>query len=646
MASPETQYARAGDVNVAYQVVGDGPVDLVLTWGLATNVELIWEEPSYAAFVRRLGEFARVLLFDRRGCGVSDREGSTVTPTLEERADDVLAVLDAAGSERASIFGVSEGGALAAVLAATYPERIASIVIYSTMARFLRDDEHPWGLWGQDELLDNFARMRDTWGTEEGAAFRIPLWAPSMVGDERFARWFARNMRQSVSRSAIGPLMISSVNVYDLVEVYPTVHVPTLVVHRRDDVLIPISHGRRIAEQIPRARFCELPGRDHLPYCGDVEPLLTEIEDFLVGSRGRTLGDRRLLTLAFTEVVDTTASMAAMSDQARRELLASHDQAVRDHLARFGGTEVKQLGEGFLATFDGPARAIHCVLGIVAAVERIGLPIRAGVHTGECEIVDGDVRGVAVHIGARLVELAEPGQILVSSAVRDLVAGSGIRFGDGTEVELEGLAGRREVFPVLSHGASPDVVRRYAIEHANVLRRDGEYWTVAFDGLVVTVRDSKGLRDIARLMTAPQRELHVLDLASEAGATLEQGDTGPILDDTAKAQYKRRLEEIESELDDADLAGDDERVARARAERDALVDELSAAFGLGGRPRRTPEHVERARKTVTRRIKDALGRVEKVHPLLGRHLRASVRTGVFCSYAPERDVVWTVEPRS
>jgi pimeloyl-ACP methyl ester carboxylesterase len=646
VAGPETQFARAGDVNVAYQVVGDGPVDLVLTWGLATNVELIWEEPTYAAFVRRLGEFARVFVYDRRGCGVSDREGTTVTPTLEERAEDVLAVLDDAGSERASIFGVSEGGALAAMLAATYPERIASIVIYSTMARFLRDEEHPWGLWEQGELLDSFARMRDTWGTEEGAAFRIPRWAPSMVGDERFARWFTRNMRQSVSRAAIGPLMFSTVNVYDLVEVYPTVHVPTLVVHRRDDVLIPISHGRRIAEQIPGARFVELPGRDHLPYCGDVEPLLTEIEDFLVGSRATSLGDRRLLTLAFTDVIDTATETVEISDPVRRELLASHDQAVRDHLARFGGTEVKQRGEGFLATFDGPARAIRCVLDITAAAERIGLPIRAGVHTGECEVIDGDVHGIAVHIGARLVELAAPGQILVSSAVRDLVAGSGIRFGDGTPVELEGLAGHREVFPVLSHGAAPDVVRRYAIEHANVLRCDGDYWTAAFEGLVVTVRDSKGLRDLARLLSTPNRELHVLDLAAEAGATLEQGDTGPILDDTAKTQYRRRLDDIETELADAELAGDDERAARAGLERDALVDELSAAYGLGGRPRRPPEHVERARKTVTRRIRDAISRIETIHPLLGRHLDASVRTGVFCSYAPERDVVWTIDPSS
>lgn len=524
------------------------------TWGLATNVELIWEEPSYAAFVRRLAEFARVILYDRRGCGVSDREGTTVTPTLEERVEDILAVMDAAGSQRASIFGVSEGGALAAVLAATHPHRVTSIVVYSTMARFRRDADHPLGL------------------------------------------------------------------------------------------LIPISHGRRIAEQIPGARFVELPGRDHLPYSGDVEPLLTEIEDFLVGSRGGTLGDRRLLTLVFTEAADTAPSVAVMSDRARRELVATHDQVVRDHLARFGGTEVKQLGEGFLGAFDGPARAIRCVLGIVAAAERIGLRTRVGVHTGECEIVDGDVRGVAVHIGARLVELAQPGQILVSGTVRDLVAGSGIRFGEGTEVELDGLAGWREVFPVLSHGAAPDVVRRYAIEHANVLRQDGEYWTVAFGGLVVTVRDSKGLRDMARLMASPGRELHVLDLASEMGATLEQGDAGPILDDAAKAQYKRRLEEIESELDDAEVAGDDERAARACAERDALVDELSAAFGLGGRPRRTPEHVERARKTVTRRIKDAIGRIEKVHPILGRHLRASVSTGVFCSYAPERSIVWTIYP--
>jgi hypothetical protein len=296
-------------------------------------------------------------------------------------------------------------------------------------------------------------------------------------------------------------------------------------------------------------------------------------------------------------------------------------------------------------------------MSIRDAAARGGLAVRAGLHTGECEVVGSDVRGLAVHLATRIAEAAGPGQILVSSTVCDLVPGSGILFGDGQALDIEGEAGPRGVFPVLGHGATPDTVRRLAIDQANVLRRDGEYWTVAYGGLVVTLRDSKGLRDLARLLAAPGREFHVLDLARpaaartapsirealDAGMGIESGSTEPVIDDAARAAYQRRIAELRQDIEDAEIANDGEVVSMARQELDVLVEELASAYGLGGRPRRTPDHVERARKAVTRRIRDAVARIDRAHPTLGRHLHASVQTGVYCSYAPERDLVWTVD---
>jgi hypothetical protein len=270
------------------------------------------------------------------------------------------------------------------------------------------------------------------------------------------------------------------------------------------------------------------------------------------------------------------------------------------------------------------------------------------VHTGECDLIDREVTGLALHVATRIAELAEPGMILTSSTVRDLVAGAGIRFGESHEVDLAGMAGPRSVFEVLRRGIAPDTVRRYAIDHANVLRLDGEYWTVVHDGHIVTLRDSKGLRDIARLVAEPHREHHVLDLASpadrEGRTVLAARGTEPIIDDTARARYKRRIDELQADIDDARSRGDGETESRLREELEALVDELSSAYGLGGHVRRAPDNVERARKAVTRRVRDAVLRVERAHPTLGRHLRASVRTGVFCSYAPEHELTWLVEP--
>jgi class 3 adenylate cyclase len=450
--------------------------------------------------------------------------------------------------------------------------------------------------------------------------------------------------------------LLSAFYAYDLVDVFPAVRVPTLVLHRRDDGLVPVRHGRHIASQIPDALFVELEGTDHLPFVGDAEAVLAEMQDFLVGSRTPIPRQRRLLTLVFTDVADPTHRAVDLGDAVWREVLAAHNRDVRTHLTRFGGEEIKHLGGGILAVFDGPARAIRCALGIMDAAEPKGLSLRVGVHTGECEMVDADVRGIAVHAGARILERAAPGQILVSSTVRDLVAGSGIRFGDGRDVELAGMPGTARVFPVLRHGASPEAVRRSAVEQTNLFRRDGEYWTVGHRGLVVTLRDTKGLRDLGRLLAEPGREFHVIDLmadrtgarsippsqAAEAGLATE-GWGEPVIDQAARAHYKRRITELEQELDEAEERGDAEANAAAREELDALIKELTAAYGLAGRPRRSPDPVERARKAVRRRLRDAMNRIARAHPRLGQHLAASIRTGVFCAYEPERDTVWSVD---
>jgi len=654
MGQPETRYARAGEVNIAYQVVGDGPVDLVWAHGLASNIEVFWEEPSLAAFLRRLSEFTRLILFDRRGCGLSDRHGTTATPTLEERMDDVLAVLDAVGSQQASIFGISEGGSLAALFGATHPERTARIILYGTLTHYDADAQYQAGVG--DGTIAGFAdTVSRGWGMRSDWA--VQLWAPSMAGDEPFTQWLAKHARQSVSRGAILPLL-SAFYAYDLASVFPTVRVPTLVLHRRDDALIPVSHGRQIASQIPDARFVELEGADHLPFIGDAEAVLAEVQDFLVGSRAPIPRQRRLLTLVFTDTAASTRRAVELGDDVWREVLAAHDQDVRTHLTRFGGEEVKQLGGGVLAVFDGPARAIRCALGIVEASEPKGLSVRVGVHTGECEMVEADVRGIAVHIGDRIVELAAPGQILVSSTVRDLVAGSGIRFGEGRDVELAGMPGTSRVFPVLRHGTSPEAVRRSAVEQTNLFRRDGEYWTVGYRGLVVTLRDSKGLRDLGRLLAEPGREFHVLDLmadgtgarstlpsqAAEAGLAI-QGWGEPVIDQAARVHYQRRITELEQEIEEAQEQGGGEASAAAREELDALITQLTAAYGLAGRPRRAPDPIERARKAVSRRLRHAMSRIARAHPRLGRHLAASIRTGMFCSYEPERAMVWSVHAK-
>ncbi len=631
----EVRYAKAGDVNIAYQVLGDGPNDLLYIQGVYSNMEVAWEEPGFARFLNRLASFSRLILFDRRGCGSSDRGWALNGPTLEERMEDVRAVLDAVGSERADLFGCSEGGSLAALFAASHPDRVRSMVLYATAVRYIADDDHPWGLV-RAEVREAFHELvAQYWGDREATRAGVAMGAPSKIGDEAYLDWFAKFERHSLSRSAARAAW-ESASAYDLVDVFPAVRVPTLIVHRVDDTFIPVAHARRLAEMMPHAQLVEVPGVDHYQWVGDTD-LWDVVQEYLTGEPFH-VRDRRLLSLLFSDIDQSTARAVELGDRRWRELLAAHDLQVRDAIDRFGGREIKQLGDGFFVAFEGPARAVECALAIRDAAASLGITVRAGVHAGECEVVGDDLVGVAVHTAARLLDHAEPGQILVSATVCDLVAGSGLCFGDAATVELEGLHGTRQVYPVLGGAGSPSRVRRAAAEAETVFRRDGEYWLIGYAGQAVMLRDTKGLRDLHQLLSRPGREIHVLDLATASRAAAQVG-LGSV-DDRARAEYRQRLSELEEELDEADRLGDLARLQRARVEHDAVLEHLQAAYGLGGRSRETGSDAERARKAVTGRVHDAIGRIELQHPRLGRHLRFSIRTGRYCSYQPEQPVHW------
>jgi len=434
-SSPETRYAKSGDLHVAYQVVGDGPFDLLHIPGFVSNVEAMWDEPLLARFLRRLASFSRLILFDKRGTGLSDRVPVYRLPTLEERMDDLRAVLDAAGSEQAALLSHSEGGNLAVLYAATYPERTRALVTTGMFATRIWSPDYPWAPKPEERERTIEALERD-WGTPEPL---VDL-APSRAHDRAFMERFAAYSRRSASPGAAAALLRMNTQI-DIRAVLPTITVPTLVIHHTDDRDANVEEGRWIAAQIPGARFLELPGEDHLPWAGDQDRLLDEVEEFLTGTRPVHEPDRVLATVLFTDIVGSTERAAELGDRRWRELLEAHEAAVRGELARYGGHEVDSAGDGFLATFDGPARAIRAAHAIQESVRRLGLELRAGLHTGECELANGRVRGIAVHTGARVAALAGPGEVLVSSTVRDLVAGSGIAFEERGEHELKGVPG-------------------------------------------------------------------------------------------------------------------------------------------------------------------------------------------------------------
>lgn len=424
MDVPETRYAKSGDVRIAYQVTGSGSLDLVYVPGFVSNLDVWWEDPIWAQFFGRLATFSRLILFDKRGTGLSDRTAPIAN--LEDRMDDVRAVMDAARCERAALFGVSEGGPMSLLFAATYPERARALILYGCYAR------HPT-LTGE-ALKQNIELIDRAWGTGE---FFAKTFVPAKASDEALRRVLARRERQSASPSAaIAILQINSE--IDTRHILPTIRVPTLVLHRVGDSRVTVDAGRYLAAQIPRAKYVELPGVNHIPL--DItDRIADEIEEFLTGSRAEVEGDRVLATVMFTDIADSTRRAADLGDRSWRAFLVRHDDVVRQQLARFRGREIKTLGDGFLATFDGPARAVRCASAIIEQVGSLGIDVRSGLHTGEIEIQQGDVVGIAVNIAARIAELAGSREVLVSSTVRDLVAGSSLRFHDRGSHRLRGL---------------------------------------------------------------------------------------------------------------------------------------------------------------------------------------------------------------
>ncbi len=636
MDTPETHYTRAGDAEIAYQTFGTGPVDLVWAFGLMTHLEVKWEQPSLADMLGQLSGFSRLILFDRRGCGLSDRGDRHLSPTLDERVQDVLAVLDAVGSPRASLFGVSEGCALAALFATLHPRRTEKLILYGGISRLLRDTAHPWGIFDAEQYEAAFGPVFHHWGTEQGAVAQVRLIAPSAVGDADYISWFARQQRLSLSRDAVVQFMETATR-YDISELLPAVKVPTLVLHRSGDSVVPTSSARRIASSIPDARLVELPGVGHLPYIGDAASVVEAMRDFLDVPVPHVLVDHRVVTLLATDAHGQQA--AAM---------------VRRYARRWRGTEATTMTGEVVVRFDSATHAVRCALDLVDAAREAEMVLRAAVHTGECEIGGQAVGGSASHVPGALLQHVEPGHVAATATVRDVVPGSGMTFIDERRVLLTGQT--EEIFVTTVALEPPaDAPTAATGEPEHIFRQDGEYWTLAFEDQVVAVRDSKGMHDLGVLLSDPGRERHVLDLwagphhagrAHEAGRpqeggvmTTPSGTAQPVIDDEARSRYRRRLVQLDESIGEARLSGGSPE--RLVEERDWLVHELTAAYGIGGRSRTINDPAERARKAIYRRVTDALRRIEKSHPALGRHLRHSVHTGFYCSYAPERELRWT-----
>ena len=439
---PQTRYAKSGDVSIAYQIVGDGPLDLVVVPGWISNVDFAWEDPLYNEWMRRLAAFSRVIVFDKRGTGISDRDVGA--STLEERMDDLRAVLAAAGSDRAAVVGFSEGGALSILFAATYPERVRALVLYATFARVNEAPDYPEGV----ETRKAIDAVRHAIETAWGQGTTLELMFPAAKDNPHAREFMGRYERMCVSPRA-GAEHLGWLADIDVRPVARTLQVPTLVLHRTGDRLIPVQAGRALAREIPAARYVELPGDTHPPWIGDTAALVAEIQDFLTGSRPDSVEVERVLaTVLFTDIVGSTERAVALGDRAWRDLLDRHHAVVRQQIERHRGREIGNTGDGFLATFDGPARAIRCARSIRDEVRSLGLEIRAGLHTGECERVDETFAGIAVHTGARVMAEAGPGEILVSSTVKDLVAGSGLEFRDRGTHALKGIPGKWRLLAV------------------------------------------------------------------------------------------------------------------------------------------------------------------------------------------------------
>jgi class 3 adenylate cyclase/alpha-beta hydrolase superfamily lysophospholipase len=439
---PQTRYAANGEIQIAYQVVerGSPSVDLVYVPNRLNQIEHLWADPGVTRYLERLASFARLIIYDRRGTGLSDR--MVFPPTLEDEMGDILAVMDAAGSERAALIVMTEGGPTAAFFAATYPDRVSALILYAAMVAHTRHEDIDWA-WTEEERLAMFRDVTATWGE----ATRVDEIAPSMAGDPRFRAWYG-----GFQRLAHGPgdalRMLQHSSRIDVREVLPTIRVPTLVIRRRDEDVIDPRHAHYLAEHIPGAKLVEVPGRDLIPSIGDDGELVDEIEEFLTGARAAHEPDRVLATVLFSDIVDSTRRAAEVGDRRWRETLETLQGVVLNELSRFRGRAIKALGDGFLATFDGPARGIRCAAALRDAAHPLGLEIRSGLHTGEVEVMGDDVGGLAVHICARVCSSAQPGEVLVSGTVRDLVVGSGIEFADRGEHQLKGVPGEWRLFAV------------------------------------------------------------------------------------------------------------------------------------------------------------------------------------------------------
>jgi class 3 adenylate cyclase len=442
-APPETRYAELDGLNVAYQVVGEGERDILYIADVRAPVDLVWDDPLAAHGLRRLARLGRLITCDLRGMGASDSVDFGSVPVIQGWMDDIGAVLDAAGSERATIFAAEPEEGLSAMLyAASHPERVDGLVLVNPYARFLRSPEQPWAL--PADRLDAYV---EAYVTQAGRGPIAEFIAQSRAGDAAFRRWFARGERLGVRPRSVEPMLRGFLS-SDITHVLPTIPVPTLVLHRRDCRHVRVEHGRLIAERIPGARLVELEGEDTIWYAADLDVLLDEVEHFLGGESGHMHGDRVLATVLFTDIVDSTARAAQVGDAAWTELLDAHDEIVRGHVTGFGGHWIKSLGDGALATFDGPARAIRCALGLREALAARGIDTRAGLHTGEVERRDHDIGGLAVHIAARIAALAQPEEVLVSGAVPPLVVGDRLRFRDAGTHQLKGVPDPWPVFCV------------------------------------------------------------------------------------------------------------------------------------------------------------------------------------------------------
>ena len=443
----ETRFARSGELHIAYQVLGDGPLDLVYSPGWVSHVELAFEDPLQGRFLRRLASFARLICFDKRGTGLSDRVPNDQLPTLEDRMDDLRVVMDAVGSERAAIFGVSEGGNLAALFSATLPERTVALATFGIFAKRVWSPDYPWAPTPEER-----ERTYEIVEREWGGAMDLSTLVPSKADDPVFLRQLATYLRRSASPGAAVALLRMNTQI-DIRNVLPSIRVPTLVMHRTRDRDVSVEEARWIAARIAGARLVEFDGDDHIPWVGDADAIADELQEFLTGVRPAPEPDRVLATALFTDICNSTDAAVRLGDRRWRELLAQHHALVREQLARFRGHEVDTAGDGFFATFDGPARAVRCACAVRDAMRTLGLEVRAGLHTGEVELAGEKASGIAVHIAARVVASAGPAEVLVSSTVKDLVSGAAIEFSDRGAHALKGIPGEWRLFSVADPGS-------------------------------------------------------------------------------------------------------------------------------------------------------------------------------------------------